>query len=188
MYKNRIFNPRNVFNWKILLAISSVGLFSNIVLFSIRHYSQAQVERPQGTHRNWNLWQDSTSLAWSGDIVGQESLTYTDLKVLKESSLDCSGYIKQTKTLLRNNNISFQCSALDEENCDRTYQRWAVKETVIRKMFQSGCTRGPPRIVCWQGVSLASWIGRPFPRSPRRRGTSPLPTSWLSTQTPGRKT
>ena len=48
---------------------------------------------------------------------------YTQLSRFTEDLTDCSDLIRQTKDLLRAENLSYSCSALEETDCDLTYQR-----------------------------------------------------------------
>ena len=48
---------------------------------------------------------------------------YTELSRFTGDLTNCSDLIRQTKDLLRAENLSYSCSALEETDCDLTYQR-----------------------------------------------------------------
>ena len=54
---------------------------------------------------------------------------YTELSRFTEDLNDCSDLIRQSVDLLRAENLSYSCSALEKTDCDLTYQRMYARST-----------------------------------------------------------
>ena len=68
--------------------------------------------------------------------VGQ----YTQLSRFAKNLTNCSELIRKTEGLLRAENISYPCSALERTDCDQTYQRIYSRHSSLLSLVEILCS------------------------------------------------